>query len=52
MDLIIVKVLEIKNENCKIHKINLIRIPYTFSESEVKGIILNIIQNPVTTIVA
>ena len=43
---------EIKNEYCKIHKINLIRIPYTFSESEVKGIILNIIQNPVTTIVA
>ena len=43
---------EIKNEYCKTHKINLIRIPYTFSENDVKDTILNIIQNPVTTTVA
>ena len=43
---------EIKNKYCKTHKINLIRIPYTFSENEVKKIILSIIQNPVTTTVA
>lgn len=43
---------EIKNKYCKTHKINLIRIPYTFSENEVKKIILSIIQSPVTTTVA
>lgn len=39
----------IKNEYCKKHKINLIRIPYTLSKDEVKDAIFNIIQNPVTT---
>lgn len=42
---------EIKNEYCKLHKINLIRIPYFLKENEVKNIIINIIQNPVTTTV-
>lgn len=42
---------EIKNKYCKMHKINLVRIPYTFKEKEVKNIIMNIIQNPVTTTV-
>lgn len=41
----------IKNEYCKTHKINLVRIPYTLSRDEVKNSILNIIQNPVTTTV-
>lgn len=40
---------EIKNNYCKMHKINLIRIPYTLKEEAVKEIIMNIIQNPVTT---
>lgn len=42
---------EIKNEYCKMHKINLVRIPYTLKEIEVKEIVINIIQNPVTTTV-
>ena len=42
---------EIKNEYCKMHKINLIRIPYTLGEDAVEEIIVNIIQNPVTTTV-
>ena len=42
---------EIKNKYCKMHKINLIRIPYTLKEDAVKEIIINIIQNPVTTTV-
>lgn len=40
---------EIKNEYCKTHKINLVRISYTLSKDEVKNVIMNIIQNPVTT---
>ena len=40
---------EIKNKYCKMHKINLVRIPYTFKENEVRDTIINIIQNPVTT---
>ena len=40
---------EIKNQYCESHKINLIRIPYTLSKDEVENIIMNIIQNPVTT---
>ena len=40
---------KIKNEYCKMHKINLVRIPYILKENEVKDIIINIIQNPVTT---
>ncbi len=40
---------EIKNKYCEMHKINLIRIPYILKECEVKEIIMNIIQNPVTT---
>ena len=43
---------KIKNEYCKTHKINLVRIPYNLKENEVKNIIINIIQNPVTTTVA
>lgn len=42
---------EIKNKYCKMHKINLVRIPYTLKENEVKNIVINIIQNPVTTTV-
>lgn len=41
---------EIKNKYCKMHKINLIRIPYTLKEDSVEEIIINIIQSPVTTI--
>lgn len=42
---------KIKNEYCKTHKINLVRIPYTLSKDKVRDIIINIIQNPVTTTV-
>ena len=43
---------KIKNKYCLDHNIKLIRIPYTCSNEEVEKIILNIIQNPVTTTAA
>lgn len=42
---------EIKNYYCKVHSINLIRIPYTLKKDEIEKIIKNNIQNPVTTTV-
>lgn len=43
---------KIKNQYCLDHNIQLIRIPYTYSNEEIEKIILNIIQNPVTTTAA
>ena len=43
---------KIKNKYCLDHNIKLIRIPYTYSNEEIEKIILNIIQNPVTTTAA
>lgn len=42
---------EIKTRYCQSHNINLIRLPYTLSDKEIKEQLLNII-NPVTTTVA
>ena len=38
----------IKNEYCKAHNINLIRIPYSYTTQKIKKTIIDIIQNPVT----
>lgn len=40
---------EIKNEYCRTHKINLVRIPFVLKEHEVENIVINIIRSPLTT---
>lgn len=41
----------IKNKYCQDNGISLIRIPYTYSDTQIKDTIKSIIQNPVTTTV-